>query len=34
MKFVDWAVEKFARLCVWAGSDEYRRNMKDLGWGK
>ncbi|WEM34433.1 hypothetical protein [Xanthomonas phage X1] len=25
-------VEQFAHLCVWAGTDNYRWKMKQVGW--
>lgn len=30
----DTVTEFISKVCVWAGSDEYRQNMKDLGWGE
>lgn len=32
MNVIDLIVKGFARLAVYAGSDEYRKKMKRLGW--
>lgn len=31
---VNWLLERFERLAVYGGSDEYRTKMKDLGYGQ
>lgn len=30
----NWLLERLERLVVYAGSDEYRTKMKDLGYGQ
>ncbi|QFR56686.1 hypothetical protein CPT_Mendera_160 [Stenotrophomonas phage Mendera] len=32
MGIINYILSKFERLCVFAGSEEYRRKMKRLGW--
>ena len=32
MRFSDMIVEQIANLAVWAGTDNFRWKMKNLGW--
>lgn len=33
MKLIDWILSKLFSLVIFAGSDDYRKKMKDVGYG-